>query len=168
MFAFFIGVSMLYVPQDITPLKRVLSCLNHVFMAMVTLIMQLAPFGVFCMVGRLLLQTGLATVLSLGHYFLTVVVVLLCQLFLVYGCCLYIIGRPLLDFYRTMRTPMFFAFGVSSSSAAMPLVLRTVVQRLGVSDEAAALVVPLGATLNMDGTAIMQGVPPYSLPKPFM
>lgn len=133
--------------------------LNDVFMRLIIMVMKLAPYGVFCLLSSLTAKVGLLALQDLVGYFLLVLLVLLLQLLLVYPSFLLLLGRlnPIY-FFKKMRSAMIFAFSVSSSNASIPLVLRTVEEKLGVSNKVAAFVVPLGATINMDGTAIMQGV----------
>lgn len=133
--------------------------LNEVFMRLIIMVMKLAPYGVFCLLSSLTAKVGLLALQNLVGYFLLVLLVLLMQLLLVYPGFLFLLGRlnPRY-FFQKMRSAMIFAFSVSSSNASIPLVLQTVEERLGVDNKVASFVIPLGATINMDGTAIMQGV----------
>jgi DAACS family dicarboxylate/amino acid:cation (Na+ or H+) symporter len=128
-------------------------------MRLITLLIKLAPYGVFCLMTRLFATQGWEEILKLLSYFMTVVVALILQMTLVYPTLLILLARvnPL-TFLRKMREPMLVAFSTASSGATLPVTLRTVEQRVGVKNEVAAFAVPLGATINMDGTAIMQGV----------
>jgi len=102
---------------------------------------------------------GLAEIARLLQYFFTVVVALLIHVTVVYPALLSLLGRVSpVRFFLKMREPMLVAFSTASSSATLPVTLRTVKERIGVKNEVAAFAVPLGATINMDGTAIMQGV----------
>ncbi len=132
---------------------------NEVLMKLVTLLMHFAPYGVFCLLFTLFAEQGIGKVGDLAVYMLTVVAALLLHGFVVYPLLLKLLGglSPLM-FLRKMRNAQLFAFSTASSTATVPVTLRTVEQRLGVKNRVAAFAVPLGATINMDGTAIMQGV----------
>ncbi len=133
--------------------------MNEVIMKMVTILMNLAPYGVFCLLAKLFATLGVGAILDLGQYFLTVVVVLLLHGLGVYSLILKLLtGLSPITFLNKLRPVMLFAFSTASSNATMPVTLRTVEERLGVNNSVASFTVPLGATINMDGTAIMQGV----------
>ncbi len=132
--------------------------LNEVIMQMIFLIIKLAPIGVFALLARTFANEGLALIVPLAGYFGTVVVALLLQLFVTYSLLLRTFGLSPMRFLMQMRAPMSFAFSMSSSSATIPVTLNTLETRLGVQNSIASFTVPLGATINMDGTAIMQGV----------
>lgn len=133
--------------------------LNEVVMKMVNILMKLAPLGVFCLMASLFAEIGLEVFGSLVGYFLTVVGVLLLHGFVTYGGMLTLLGRvnPV-QFFWKMRPVQLFAFSTASSNATIPVTLNLVKKRLGVENRVAGFTVPLGATINMDGTAIMQGV----------
>jgi Na+/H+-dicarboxylate symporter len=133
--------------------------INEVLMKLITLLIRLSPIGVFCLMVELFANVGWREIYRLIAYFMTVVVALALHAVLVYPLLLALLARvnPL-RFYQKMREPMLVAFSTSSSGATLPVTLRTVEERVGVKNEVAAFAVPLGATINMDGTAIMQGV----------
>jgi DAACS family dicarboxylate/amino acid:cation (Na+ or H+) symporter len=135
------------------------SDLDAVIMKMVDLVMALAPIGVFALIARTFSQQGLDVLLPLINYFMVVTGALFVHLMVSYGVLLRVVGglSPLM-FLRKMRPPMLFAFSTASSAATIPITLKTVETRLGVKNAVASFTVPLGATINMDGTAIMQGV----------
>jgi len=132
--------------------------LNTIVMRMVLMVIKVAPIGVFALVAETFATQGFGIFGSLLSYFLTVAAVLALQLVLTYPLLLKSVGLSPIRFLGKMRAVMTFAFSTSSSSATIPLTLNTVEKRLGVSNSVAAFTVPLGATVNMDGTAIMQGV----------
>ena len=132
--------------------------LNEVIMQMIFLIIKLAPIGVFALLARTFASEGLALIGPLAGYFFAVVAGLLLQLFVTYTILLRAAGLSPIRFLMQMRAPMSFAFSMSSSSATIPVTLNTLETRLGVQNSVASFTVPLGATINMDGTAIMQGV----------
>lgn len=132
---------------------------NEVLMKLVTFLMSLAPYGVFALLFGLFAKQGLGTVGDLAIYMLTVVGALVVHAFVVYPLLLRTFtGLSPVTFMRKMRNTQLFAFSTASSNATLPITLRTVEQRLGVENRVASFAVPLGATINMDGTAIMQGV----------
>ena len=132
---------------------------NDVIMKMVTMLMHLAPFGVFCLLAKLFSGLGIDAIWKLGKYFLCVVGVLLLHGLGLYSLLLRLLtGLNPLVFLKKVRPIMMFAFSTASSNATIPVTLRTVEKRLGVDNSVASFTVPLGATINMDGTAIMQGV----------
>jgi Na+/H+-dicarboxylate symporter len=132
---------------------------NEVIMKMVMILMNLAPYGIFCLLAKLFAGVGIGMILSLGKYFLTVLFVLLLHSLGVYSLLLKAFtGLSVKTFLSKMRPALMFAFSTSSSGATLPVTLRTVEKRLGVNNSVASFTVPLGATINMDGTAIMQGV----------
>ncbi len=133
--------------------------LNEVIMKMVTILMNFAPYGVFSLLAKLFAGLGVSVIMDLALYFFTVVFVLLLHGLGVYTTLFKMFtGLSPLLFLQKLRAVMIFAFSTSSSGATMPVTLRTVEKRLGVDNRVASFTVPLGATINMDGTAIMQGV----------
>ncbi|GAB3110024.1 dicarboxylate/amino acid:cation symporter [Aestuariicella hydrocarbonica] len=133
--------------------------MNEIIMKMVGILMELAPYGVFCLLAKLFAELGAGAILELGLYFSTVLLALLLHGFGVYGLLLKLLTRvnPL-TFFKHLRPVMMFAFSTASSSATLPVTLRTAEEKLGVDNRVASFTIPLGATINMDGTAIMQGV----------
>jgi Na+/H+-dicarboxylate symporter len=133
--------------------------LNSVVISMVMLLMQLAPYGVFCLLVKLFSSMGVSAILDLAKYFFTVLFVLLLHGMGVYGFLLKVFsGLSPIIFYKKMWKVMVFGFSTASSNATLPITLRTVEHDLGVDNKVASFSIPLGATINMDGTAIMQGV----------
>lgn len=133
--------------------------LNDVMVRMVGLVMWTAPVGVFCMIAASTATLGLAVFPALGLYCVVVVAGLLLQLFAVYrGVIKSLTKLPFLDFLRASRPALITAFGTSSSAASLPVNMECVSRRLGVSDGVTRFVLPIGTTVNMDGTAIMQSV----------
>jgi Na+/H+-dicarboxylate symporter len=130
-----------------------------IIMKMVGMLMLLAPYGVFALLAKLFSQLGVGAILDLGKYFLTVLSVLIFHGLVVYSLLLKsTVGLPPSVLLYKMRSVWAFAFSTSSSAATIPITLRAVEKRLGVKPSVAGFTVPLGATINMDGTAIMQGV----------
>lgn len=145
--------------QGARAIQQFFEDLNDVILRMVVMLMQIAPYGVFCLLVKLFASLGFDVFTSLLKYFFTVLFVLLLHGLGVYGLMLKMLSN--LDpriFFRKMRPVMVFGFSTASSNATLPVTLRTVEHDLGVDNKIASFSVPLGATINMDGTAIMQGV----------
>ncbi len=133
--------------------------LNIVFMKIVLIIMSFAPIGVFCLMGSYVMDNGLNIFGDLIQYVLILIFVLLFHLFFTYSLVLKFFANlnPII-FFKKMRNVALFAFTTSSSAATIPVTLKTVTDELGVKKDVSSFVVPVGATINMDGTAIMQGL----------
>ncbi|MFC3192925.1 dicarboxylate/amino acid:cation symporter [Marinicella sediminis] len=132
---------------------------NEVIMKLVMLIMHFAPYAVFAILAKVLSELGLDAIRALAGYFFTVLALLIFHALVVYPLLLKLLsGLNPLTFLRKMEAAVTFAFGTSSSNATIPVTLRTVTERLGVSKSVGSFTIPFGATINMDGTAIMQGV----------
>lgn len=133
--------------------------LNTVVLKLVMLLMQLAPYGVFCLLAKLFSELGWGTIADLGFYFAVVLLALVLHGLGVYSLLLKVLtGLNPVVFLRKMQPVLLFSFSTASSNATIPVTLRTVEEELGVDNKVASFSVPLGATINMDGTAIMQGV----------
>ena len=133
--------------------------LNIVFMKIVLIVMSFAPIGVFCLMGSYVMDKGLNIFGDLIQYVLILIFVLLFHLFFTYSLVLKIFANlnPII-FFKKMRNVALFAFTTSSSAATIPVTLKTVTDELGVKKDVSSFVIPVGATINMDGTAIMQGL----------
>ena len=132
---------------------------NEVIMRLILILMLIAPFGVFCLMLTLFSNMGFTAITDLIKYFMTVAGVLVLHFLLTYSMMVrFVADLNPIRFYRNFLPVMAYAFSTSSSNATLPVTLETVEQRLGVRNEVASFTVPLGATINMDGTAIMQGV----------
>jgi len=133
--------------------------LNDVMMQIVNVVMSVAPYGVFALMAKTFALQGIGLILPMIGYFGVVTVVLICHVTGTLMILLRFLGRiDPIQFLKKMRTAQIFAFSTSSSNATIPVTLRTVEKRMGVDNSTASFVVPFGATINMDGTAIMQGV----------
>ena len=133
--------------------------MNVVVMKLVEIVMHFSPYGVFFLMAKLFTTLELADMVNLGKYFSVVFFALLFHGFVVYGAFIMFAARlnPL-TFFKKMRETAMFAFSTSSSNATVASNLATSTNKLGVSNKVSSFTVPLGATINMDGTAIMQGV----------
>ncbi len=132
---------------------------NDISMILVDWIMRLAPYAVFALLAGVVAQFGFDLLTSLLLYTATVVAGLLLHMTTTYPLILSIFGKlnPL-TFFRRVREPQIIAFSTSSSNATLPITMETAQEKLGVSEEISSFVLPLGATINMDGTALYQGV----------
>ncbi|HEY0922639.1 dicarboxylate/amino acid:cation symporter [Rheinheimera pacifica] len=158
-FAVLFGLAMALSGKAGERLASVFNDLSEVIMKLVTLLMNLAPYGVFFLMAKLFTTLGFETIASLIKYFGVVMTVLILHGLVTYGVILKLLtGLNPLIFFRKMRDAALFGFSTSSSNATMPVTMEAVTKKLGVKNSIASFTVPLGATINMDGTAIMQGV----------
>ncbi|MBL4658937.1 MAG: dicarboxylate/amino acid:cation symporter [Alcanivoracaceae bacterium] len=144
------------------PGKRIISIFedfNVVIMKLVKMVMELAPYAVFALIAKVFAEIGVDAISKLSQYFFTIIFALFVHALVVYPIMLTIFAKlnPI-KFLMKMRTPMTFAFGTASSNATIPVTLRTVTERMGVEKSVGSFSIPFGATINMDGTSIMQGV----------
>ena len=133
--------------------------LNTVFMQLVVMIIAFAPIGVFCLIGKFVIADGLNVFGEALKYVILLIATLFLHMFITYSVLIKFFTRlSLKTFFLKMKDVAVFAFSTSSSAATIPVTLKTVESELGVNKNVAAFVVPVGATINMDGTAIMQGM----------
>jgi dicarboxylate/amino acid:cation (Na+ or H+) symporter, DAACS family len=159
-FALMLGVGLTKLTRErAEPLLKVLDSLGHAVVAIISLVMVVAPLGVFCLIFSVTARFGFAILGSLIRYVLTVAGGLALFQFVVYPLVLkYVAGRSPGDFFRAARLVMLTAFSTSSSNATLPTTLQACEEGLGVSPAITGFVVPLGATMNMNGTALFEGV----------
>ncbi len=158
-FALLIGFAMTRAGEAGERLCQFFRDLEAIIMKIVGILMLIAPYGVAALLTKLFAQLGFGAIVDLGKYFLTVAGVLIFHGLVVYSTLLKaLVGLPPSVLLYKMRSVWAFAFSTSSSAATIPITLRAVEKRLGVKPSVAGFTVPLGATVNMDGTAIMQGV----------
>ena len=158
-FAILVGVAIAKCGPSGERIRATLNDWNEVIMRLILMLMSVAPLGVFCLMVTLFANMGFSAIADLLKYFLTVAGVLLLHFTLTYTLMVrFLANLNPITFYRAFSPVMAYAFSTSSSNATLPITLETVEHRLGVKNEVAAFTVPLGATINMDGTAIMQGV----------
>lgn len=159
LFTVLFGVCILMIGERGRPLIDLAERLNEVMMQVVNVVMHVAPYGVFALMAKTFAQQGLELIVPMFSYFAAVVLVLALHLTGTLMILLKLLGKVSpLTFLLKMRATQIFAFSTSSSNATIPVTLSTAEKRLGVDNSTASFVVPLGATINMDGTAIMQGV----------
>lgn len=158
-FAILIGIAISLSGKHGKPIAEIFCHLNAILMKLIEIVMQTAPYGVFCLIVVAFANLGMDLIKDLSVYIAVIGITLAIQLFGVYSLLLYLLARlnPL-TFFRKMYSVMVFAFGTSSSNATIPLNLEVTENKLGVPLPIASFAIPLGATINMDGTAIMQGI----------
>jgi len=166
-FALLFGISMVLLPEKKTaPVKVFIDSMNDIVLKMIDIIMKMAPFGVFALLGSLIVDIAgdnpedtVSLFAALGMYTLTVVLGLLTLIFIVYPIIIKTFTKiPYKKFFRAITPVQMLAFSTSSSAATLPLTMETVEEKLGISNETASFVLPLGATINMDGTSLYQAV----------
>ena len=158
-FAILVGISLLMVGTKAKSVIEIVEILNEVMMKMVGIIMALAPYAVFCLIARAMANLGMDLLAQLIGYVVVLIGILLFHLFITLQLTLKVFsGLSPTMFLKKIRNAQVFAFSTSSSNATIPVTLRTVTERMGVNNSVASFTVPFGATINMDGTAIMQGV----------
>lgn len=158
-FAVLFGIAMSAAGKPGERMAAVFSDLNDVIMKLVALLMNIAPYGVFFLMAKLFTGLGLSAIVNLAEYFLVLAGTLILHGLVTYSVMLKsFTGLSPMTFLRKMEDAVMFAFSTASSNATIPVTMETVKNRLGVDNKIASFTVPLGATINMDGTAIMQGV----------
>ena len=158
-FSIFFGIAIRSLGDSVKLIRDSVNNITDIILKLVLFIINVAPYGIFCLMSVLFAEKGLTVLGDLSFYFFVVVFALLLHGFLTYSLflVLFIKVNPL-KFFNKIKSLMLFAFSTSSSNATIPVTLKTVVDDIGVSRKIASFTVPLGATINMDGTAIMQGV----------
>lgn len=157
-FSLLFGIAMTQLPiKQMQPLRDFFQSLNDVMIKITQWIMLFAPLGIFGMMVVTVHQNGAAVFGQLGPYFITVLIALGLHLFVILPILLKVIGKinPL-DHFRAMKTALLTAFSTASSSATLPVTMRCVQDNAGVSKQTASFTLPLGATVNMDGTALYE------------
>jgi Na+/H+-dicarboxylate symporter len=132
---------------------------QHAMIMIIHMVMAVAPYGVAALLAEVVGQSGVSLLLSLVIYALVVLLGLALHLGLVYGGLVTLVARmPLIQFLEAARPAQMIGFSTSSSSAALPVTMECAEENLGVSNAVSSFVIPLGSTVNMDGTALYQGV----------
>ncbi|WP_206166891.1 dicarboxylate/amino acid:cation symporter [Mammaliicoccus sciuri] len=158
-FAIFIGVGMIALGSKVEAVKKVFEQTNDILMYIVTMIMNyFAPIGTFGLVATAFTNAGFGAIKQLGMYFFVVLLALAVHFFVIYGGAVKLLaGKNPFWFFKKFFPAMTVGFSSSSSNATLPISLECT-KEMGVRKEISSFVQPLGATINMDGTAIMQGV----------
>ena len=158
-FSILLGISMLLVGKKAKGFVEGAEIANEIMMKMVTIIMVFAPYAVFALIAKSIATLGLDLLASLAGYVAVLVGTLLFHLFITLMIVLKVFsGLSPAIFLAKIRNAQMFALSTASSNATIPITMRTVTERMGVNNSVASFTVPFGATINMDGTAIMQGV----------
>ncbi len=159
-FSLMFGVGLALIPaQRARPMVGVLEALGDVVTAIIHVVMSLAPYGVFALIFTVTARFGYELLVLLAFYILTVVAGLLIQTFVCFPILLRTLARlnPM-EFFRKIRTAAITAFSTSSSNATLPTTMRVAEEELGVPKQISGFVLPLGATVNLNGTALFEGV----------
>jgi len=159
LFALLIGVLLAKMGERTELIANLFNQCNELMMEMTNLVMNLAPVGVFCMIAKTFANLGFDAFIPLLKYMGSVLLGLLIQCLVVYMVLLVVFTRlnPM-KFIKKFFPVMAFAFSTSTSNATIPMNIDTLEERMGVSRKISSFTIPLGATINMDGTSIMQGV----------
>ena len=158
-FAIMTGIAITFVGDKGKKVLELFEQLNELVMKLVTMVMVLAPFGVFCLVARTFGQVGVAVIIPLAKTVAAVYIALAIHLVVVYGGMLKgLSGLSPFRFFKKFFPAMAVAFSTASSSATLPVTMDLTINKIGASKHISSFSLPLGATVNMDGTAIFQGV----------
>lgn len=161
-FALFFGISMIMLPKEkVKTVKSFFDEVNDIVLQMVDVIMFISPYGVFALLAGLVVDFGASAELfkALGIYSITVISGLILMVVLVYPLILRSFTKlNYFDFFKGIAPAQMLAFSTSSSAATLPVTMERCEEHLGVSEEVSSFVLPLGATINMDGTSLYQSV----------
>ncbi len=166
-FAIFFGITMAFLPSEtVMPVLKVIDGLNEVFLKMVEVVMAAAPFFVFCLLAGVIAKMAntpgevFEIFKSLSSYSLTVFVGLALMVFALYPLIMKFIVKNLTykRFFQNIAPAQFLAFSTSSSAATLPVTMECLEDNMGVSKNVSSFVLPIGATVNMDGTSLYQAV----------
>ena len=158
-FALFVGVMLAKLGTKVSTVSNFFSQFNDIMMEMTMTVMKLAPVGVFCLISKTFAEIGFDAFVPMLKYMLAVFLALIIQCLGVYQILLFVFTRlnPV-KFIKKFFPVMMFAFTTATSNATIPMSIDTLEKKMGVSRKISSFTVPLGATVNMDGTSIMQGV----------
>lgn len=154
-----IGIAALMLGDRSNDFVKACEYMNELMMKVVEIVMMFAPYGVFCLIAKTFAEQGIELFLPVIAYVVTLVSALFLHLFVTLMVMLRLLaGLDPFTFMKKIRPAQIFAFSTASSNATIPITFRCVTQRIGADNSVASFTVPFGATINMDGTAIMQGV----------
>ena len=158
-FALFVGVMLAKLGNRASVVSNFISQFNDVMMEMTMTVMKVAPVGVFCLIARTFATVGFSAFAPMLKYMGNVTLALALQCFVIYQVLLFVFTRlnPI-KFVKKFLPVMGFAFSTATSNATIPMSIDTLNKKMGVSKQISSFTIPLGATINMDGTSIMQGV----------
>ncbi|MCU5653120.1 dicarboxylate/amino acid:cation symporter [Bacillus mycoides] len=158
-FSALIGLGLAVLGKRVQGVHSLLEQGNELMMYLVNLVMKLAPIGTFGLLASSVGKMGLAGVAAMFKYMIVVMLVLIIHGVFVYGGLLKVLAKEsIIRFFKHFGPVMAIGFSTSSSNASLPFAMKTAQEKLGVPKAISSFVQPLGATINMDGTAIMQGV----------
>lgn len=158
-FALIVGVILAKLGERAEVVANFISQFNDIMMEMTMMVMSLAPIGVFSLIARTFANIGFSAFIPLAKYMIAVLIALAIQCFGVYQILLKVFtGLNPVRFIKKFFPVMAFAFSTATSNATIPLSIDTLYKKMGVSKKISSFTIPLGATINMDGTSIMQGV----------
>ena len=158
-FALILGVILANMGDRVDIVKNFFGQFNDIMMEMTMAVMKLAPIGVFCLIAKTFAEIGFEVFIPLLKYMFCVLLALAVQCFVVYlGLLKIFSGLNPFIFIKNFFPVMAFAFSTSTSNATIPMNIDTLAEKMGVSKNISSFTIPLGATINMDGTSIMQGV----------
>ena len=159
-FSVMFGITLTFVQKKYyDSIVTVMDAVSQVMIKMVDIIMKLAPYGVFALIAATIADFGFGILYTLIWYSIAVIIGLLLQTTVVYGAIVYMFGKiGLVRFFAGLKNAQAIAFSTSSSAATLPITFQCVENNLDVKKEISGFVLPLGATINMDGTALYQGV----------
>lgn len=159
LFALVLGVILAKMGDRVDIVKNFFDQFNDIMMEMTMMVMNFAPIGVFCLIAKTFAEIGFDAFLPLLKYMFCVLLALAIQCFVVYlGLLKLFSGLNPFIFIKNFFPVMAFAFSTSTSNATIPMSIETLAEKMGVSKRISSFTIPLGATINMDGTSIMQGV----------
>jgi len=161
LFVILIGIGLILIDQEkAKPVVDFFKGLNDVILKIIDLIMLAAPIGVFALMASLMVEIpDFSTLNALGVYALTVVLGLAIMTFVLYPTLLIVFAKySPIKFFRAISPAQLLAFSTSSSAATLPVTMECVIEHVGVDEDVASFVLPLGATVNMDGTSLYQAV----------
>ncbi|MEO8253806.1 MAG: dicarboxylate/amino acid:cation symporter [Flavobacterium sp.] len=161
LFVILIGIGLILIEEEkAKPVVAFFKGMNDVILKIIDIIMLFSPYGVFALMAALMVEIpGFSTLGALGIYALTVLLGLLIMTFLFYPTLLMVFAKvnPI-QFFKALAPAQLLAFSTSSSAATLPVTMECVTEGLGVDEEVSSFVLPLGATVNMDGTSLYQAV----------
>ncbi len=166
-FSILFGIAMVLLPEEkVRPVKNFIVSLNEIVLKLIDIIMKSAPYGVFALLAALIVDVAgehpkdtLALFGALGLYAITVILGLLVMIFVIYPLFIRFFTRiNFRHFFKALAPVQMVAFSTSSSAATLPFTMEMAENKLGISNETASFILPLGATVNMDGTSLYQAV----------
>jgi len=167
-FALIVGVSMISLSkQSSQPILDLLESIQKITLKVVSWAMRLAPFAAFGLIAGITSKVGLSALTILGAYMITVIIGLFVMIIVYVIIIKFFTNRPLLSTFAMMKDAQLLAFSTSSSAAVMPLSIKTAEEKMKVKPKVSQFIIPLGATINMDGTALYQIIAVFFLAQLF-